>query len=626
MEGSAVDITDRKRTEQALKESERMFRVLAETAPVGIYIYQDDRIVYANQRAFGMAGLERSIGIDLRDYLHPEDRKQLDRIAPAIVAGDLMDEQYEMRIILDSGEMRWVLLKGQAIKFDGRPAAMGITVDITEQKRAVGLIEEAKSQLSAIVENTDDFILLSDENAKPVYFNSAYARVMKELIGLDMKPGIQPHTLLPDPAERAVWDGFHKRVLGGEKFSVEHHMDTAGGLRRHFRTSFHPIRQEGRIVGFSEYTNETTSRKQAVQALTESEEKFRLLAEQSFDAIFLQDLDGTITYVSGSCERVTGYTEAELLGRNPIDLVDAASGEVVATAFENLAVGVPMTPTELVGICPDGSERDLEVTASPIVKDGMVTGIQAVLRDITKRKRAERRLAHAFEEQSLHLRQVAGGLAHDVYNDLFPMTASLHKLRQRLQGKENLENERDLRIIGMMERGVRRALDLVESVNLYSRMDRISVGEGADLSRLVADCLEQNRERLEALSVTVTNRVPEEIRIRCSSGPGFHLINNLVVNAIDALESVDHREISIEAEAVGDKIRIRLSDTGAGIKPNDLPRIFDPFFSTKPRSGTGLGLAIVKRVVDLCQGEIEVESSLDKGTGFRILLPGNVGT
>jgi len=120
------------------------------------------------------------------------------------------------------------------------------------------------SQLETLAQNTDDALMLSDHQARPVYFNPAYAHAMKELLGLHMKPGVQPHKLLP-PEQAAVWDEYHRRVLAGESFVAEFEFTDPQGVTRHFETSFMPISAGDRITGFSEITRDISKRKHAEQ-------------------------------------------------------------------------------------------------------------------------------------------------------------------------------------------------------------------------------------------------------------------------------------------------------------------------------------------------------------------------
>jgi signal transduction histidine kinase len=235
-------------------------------------------------------------------------------------------------------------------------------------------------------------------------------------------------------------------------------------------------------------------------------------------------------------------------------------------------------------------------------------------------------LEQAYEEQSRQLRQVAGGLAHDIYNDLYPVSAAVHKLRQHLDRPDDPNHERNLRLLQLMDEAVRRAIDLTEAVSHYSKLQSDRTSSIARIRKVLDQVLEHHQDRLNLLGVETVVEVPDVLEVTCSERNLNSLLTNILLNALDAMAGTRQPSLSIKARPTNGKIEIVFGDNGSGIAPHVLPRVFDPFLSTKPNTGTGLGLAIVKRVVDICGGEIRINSAVDIGTTFHILLPGDVGT
>ena len=139
--------------------------------------------------------------------------------------------------------------------------------EIEERLQAEEMLRRTNSNLEAMIENTDEYILICDADALPIRFNSAYAQVMKEMFGIDMKPGLQPHKLLPDPNVVAWWDDLHRRVLSGEKFRTEYRHTLDSGQELYLEILYSPIVENDRVVGFTEFTRDITERKQAEAAL-----------------------------------------------------------------------------------------------------------------------------------------------------------------------------------------------------------------------------------------------------------------------------------------------------------------------------------------------------------------------
>ncbi len=127
--------------------------------------------------------------------------------------------------------------------------------------------QQSHAQLVSLFENTEDCIMISDSRGVPQVFNSAYAKIIKQSLDLDMKPGIQPHKYLEDPKAVAYWDELHQRVLSGVKFRAEYSHDFGNGDKRHFEISFFPIVQDGEVKGFSEVTRDITEHMRMADAM-----------------------------------------------------------------------------------------------------------------------------------------------------------------------------------------------------------------------------------------------------------------------------------------------------------------------------------------------------------------------
>ncbi len=134
-------------------------------------------------------------------------------------------------------------------------------------------LQKSHADLSALVENTTDYVLFSDTEGNPVFFNSAYAGIIRDLLGIEMRPGLKPHELLMDPETRALWDSYHRRVLSGERFSVEYEHPTRDGSCLTLEVHYSPVIVDGRIVGFSEFTRNVSEQKRAANVLRAANER-----------------------------------------------------------------------------------------------------------------------------------------------------------------------------------------------------------------------------------------------------------------------------------------------------------------------------------------------------------------
>jgi PAS domain S-box-containing protein len=257
-------------------------------------------------------------------------------------------------------------------------------------------------------------------------------------------------------------------------------------------------------------------------------------------------------------------------------------------------------------------------------------GVQAVLINITERKRLESHLLRSQKMEGIAL--LTGGLAHDLQNVLAPIDLSVHLLRKRMSGKSNRA------IIGAISRSARTGLDLVDSILTYGKG---VAGERKNIrvSRVIGQVLSSLRRGL-ATNIRVNQDLKhQKWRMLGDEGQLKQVFRNLCVNARDAMPrggvlSVEAQDINVnEAHIVGAAspvtgpyVVIRVSDTGDGIAQGDLDRIFEPFFTTKAGSGgTGLGLSVAQGIIKSHKGYLTVSSRKGGGATFCVYLPAYFG-
>lgn len=280
-----------------------------------------------------------------------------------------------------------------------------------------------RSLLTDLLEHSDDLIMIADENGRPRLFNTAYARTVRRALNIEMKPGIQPHKLLDDPAAVQFWDGLHERVLAGETFRTEYTHRFADDDVRHLEIAFCPIVRGNRVCGFSEITRDVTGNKRLEKALAESHEKFKVLFDQSFQLMGILDPKGKLLEANQAALALGDLKPQEILGkpfwRTPwwthSKKLQARLKQAVITA----AAG-EMDRFEAFHPMPDGDVRHVDVSIKP-VKDasGTVLFLIPEGRDITERRRAE----DVLKESEKSLEQKVA-----------QRTADLARANQKLEG------------------------------------------------------------------------------------------------------------------------------------------------------------------------------------------------
>ncbi len=376
----------------------------------------------------------------------------------------------------------------------------------------------------------------------------------------------------------------------------------------------------------------TVKGKRAGDALAQSEQRYRLLAEHVSDIIWARDANLRLTYVSASVERVLGFTVEEALAQSveealapeSVRLLRAAADELIALA--DSADGD--RTLDLEQYRKDGSTVWTEVKMSlQRDRDGHPQGILGVTRDITQRRELDRQYLQINKMESLG--QLAGGIAHH-FNNLLTVINGYSQFMLTALG-ENDPVRRDAESI--LKAG-RRAAELTRQLLDFSRR-RVLHPDVLDLNELMPETADM-----------LHNVIGDNVRLRLSLGEGVPYVRvdpgqieqvalNLAVNARDAMpegglltistravDAADVQGASVAPDAPRQFAELAVSDTGCGMTPEVREHLFEPFFTTKEvGEGTGLGLATVYGIVTQAGGQIAVETAPGVGTTFRIYLP-----
>jgi PAS domain S-box-containing protein len=503
-------------------------------------------------------------------------------------------------------------------------AAIEVVEDITEIIEAEEKLRQSETRFRELFNNMGAVMALysSPDDGQSFEFldlNKAGLALTKKRISEVV--GQEVRDVFPGIEEMGLFDIFRQVWKTGAPARLPTGLYKDDKLERWFENYVYRL-PSGELAAIFE---DVTARKMS------NEERERLLAaiEHTSEAILITDIDGTIQYVNPSFEKITGYSSREALGQNPRIL---KSGAQKPAFYEELWATISSGKTwtgRLANKRKDGRTYTAEASISPILngESGNIVNYVAVKRDITRELEIENRLSQSQRIEAIGA--LAGGIAHDFNNLLFPIIGLSELLMDDLpEGSAELENAEGI------HRAARRAGELVKQILSFSRQ--------STQQKVPLRIQQVLKEALKLTRSTIPSNIDIKPEIAPNCGPVMadptqihQIAMNLITNAYHAVEekggtiSVQLEETPLSGNELpgnplepGKYAMFSVSDTGHGIEPRILHRIFEPYFSTKPQGkGTGLGLSVVYGIVKEHGGDIQVASDPGAGTTFTIYIP-----
>jgi PAS domain S-box-containing protein len=366
------------------------------------------------------------------------------------------------------------------------------------------------------------------------------------------------------------------------------------------------------------------------RALRKSEERFRVVVESAPNAIVMIGPTGLIEMVNAQTERVFGYSRNELLGQ-PIEMLVPEryrhNHPGLRTSFFADPESRPMgAGRDLYGLRKDGSEFPVEIGLNPIETDEGTMVLSAVV-DISDRKQKEERI-HTAISMLAHMNRVATAgelsatIAHEVSQPLAAMVANANAaLRWLAHATPDLDEARAA--LKRIADGGHRASEVIESVRAMFKRDSQEKA-AIDFNDLIQDVLGLLRVELQTQGIVVQTGLTRPLPLALGhSGQLQQVILNLLRNAADAMGSVTCRARILTVKSTvydPDGVLVSVEDSGTGIDPKHIDRIFDSFFTTKSE-GLGMGLSICRSIIEAHDGRLWASSGVDHGSVFNVQLP-----
>jgi two-component system cell cycle sensor histidine kinase/response regulator CckA len=621
------DITNRKRTEEALRESEEKYKILFADARQAIFIadVESGMLIDCNEAACAL--IERSrdeIVGKHQSVLHPTDE---------LVGGSSLSYRrhisdgagllLEDKVITKSGKIKDVEIKGNLVEFRGKKILQGFFIDITERKRAEAALKESEERFRRLVGSVTDYIysvkLDAGQPSATLHGPACVTVTGYTSAEYESDPGLW-FRMVHEDDRQAVQELTKKVLSGADVLPLEHRIVHKNGSVRWVRNT--PVLKHddrGLLISYDGLIADITERKEAEEALRLSHAFNDMLVQTLPFGMDIVDEEGRILFMSNAMKDIAGadasglrcwqsYKDDKQQCHNCPLKYDIVFGRTAVLETAGVFGGRTFQISH-VGMMYEGKKAMLEV-----------------FQDITEQKRMQQELLQS--QKMLSIGTLAGGIAHD-FNNILGIILGYISIMQSIKDNPQKFSEG----IHAIRQAVDRGAGLVRQILTFARKAEVSFEPLylPDLVKELVSMLQQTFPKIITFQTSFDKQLP---LINADYTQIHQALLNLCVNARDALPNGG--EISIKVSSLaGEKIReqfpaanlsaylcVGISDTGVGMEESTRSRIFDPFFTTKEKGkGTGLGLSVVYGVVQAHHGFINCESHIDEGATFRIYLP-----
>jgi PAS domain S-box-containing protein len=635
------DVTERKKMEQELRDSEEKFRAISTSARDAIILMDDEvRISYWNpaaERTFGYAEKE-IIGKSVFETVIPKRSQEAMSKGLATFkdtgTGKVIGKLVEFMATRKDGTEFPIDLSISTFRMKGKWHALGIARDITLRKQMEQKVVESEERLKLLIEYAPDAIYINDLNGKFLDGNKQAETLTgykkEELLGKNLFEA----GLLSQKYLQTALEGLQKNIRGEKSGPDEYELKRKDGSSVVAEISAFPVKRAGKVEVLG-IARDTTERKRIEEALRKSQEQYKRLFDRANDSLIYLDDSGRIIDLNEKAVEIFGGRRDEILGKHftetgvvfPEDLPKLMDVFAEIISGKERVLGLSIKSRK-------GEEHYLECSASILRTADRVTGVLVIARDVTERNDMQKKLQEysqhletIVEERTRQLReahgrlikserlatigQVAAMVGHDLRNPLTGINSAVYYLKTKL-GSQIDQKKREM--LELIEKDVQYSNKIINDLIEYSREIRPELTETTPKSIL--------KEAISLVEVPkniqLTDDTQNEPVVKMDVEKMKRVFSNFIKNAVDAMP--EGGNLTISSRKSNGNVEIMFVDTGTGMAKEVMERLWTPFFTTKAK-GMGLGLAICRRIIEAHGGRISVESIVGEGTTFTVSVP-----
>jgi PAS domain S-box-containing protein len=640
--GIAHDLTDQIQMQQAISKEKDFSEAMLNSLPGVFYFYdQAGKFLRWNRNLEVLTGYsaEEIAQMHPLDFFTGQEKELIAQRIQRVFDEGASDA--EANFTTKDLEVLPFYFTGKRIELEGQPYLIGMGIDISERRRAEEALRAGEARYRAVVEHQTEFIVRWKPDGTRTFVNEAYCQYFGLTPGQALSAEFLP--LVAEEDRAAVQAKIARLLSGATRYELDTHrvVKPDGGIGWQEWVDQAIQDETGQIVEFQSVGRDVTERKQTEEALAVSEAELRALFASMNDAVLVIDRDGVYRKIAPTNPGLLYKPREELLGKSLRDVFPADRAEAFIQAVRQVIEMQKTTHIEYP-LTIDGKLVWFDTSISPLGTDTTLW----MARDITDRKQSEERLQRLNEELEQRVarrtEELAAALIRAQESDRLKsafLASMSHELRTPLnsiigftgvilQGLAGPLNKEQTKQLNMTRDSARHLLALINDILDISK---IEAGQ-LEIIRQPFDMREAIAKALQVVQPLL--RKKKEIRLGTWIGLNVGAVNQdrrrveqVLINLVNnAIKFTERGEVNIECQVRDGYLETCVRDTGLGIKPEDMHKLFKPFqqIDTGPargHDGTGLGLSICKHLVTAMGGDIHVESAWGVGSTFRFTLP-----